>query len=103
MLGAFVCKVIFLEADKDLKEAMEECAKVLEKKCGKRPYMIVVSKANLYFKTPQDKAAGKMSGTASYMYMAKPELKRDGLSKLLVDTSKLALELAEKELDEKAE
>ena len=73
---------------------------MLEEKCGKKPYMIIVSKANLSFASAQDKKSGKLSGTASYMYMARPKIRKNGVSKLLIDTSKLALELAEKKLAE---
>jgi len=63
----------------------------------------VISKANLHFASPEDKKKGRMSGTASYMYVVRPKLGKNGLTKLLIDTSKLAIELAEKELGENRE
>jgi hypothetical protein len=85
-----------MEEDNDLKEAIAECAKVVEAKCGKRPYMIVISKANVKFASPEHKAKGIITGTASYMYLAKPTLKKNGLSKLLIDTARVAVGKAEK-------
>ncbi len=87
-----------MEEDKDLREAIEECAKIVEEKCKKRPYMIVVSKADVGFASEEDKRKGRLKGRTSYMYIAKPALGKDGLSKLLVDTSRVALELAEKKV-----
>ncbi len=92
-----------MEEDKELKEAIEACTKILEEKCGKRPFMIVISKANLYYKNDDARKSGQLSGTATYMYMAKPTLKKDGLSKLLIDTSKVALNLAEKEITDQSD
>jgi hypothetical protein len=88
--------VIFLETDKELKEAIEACAKVIEEKCGKKPFMIVISKANLKF---QDKDKKKLTGTSSYMYFTRPPIGKNGVSKLLIDTTKLAIDLAEKDLN----
>jgi len=85
-----------MEEDKELKEAIEECAKIIEAKCGKKPFMVVVSKANIRFATAEHKEKGIVSGTASFMYMARHSLKKDGISKLLIDTTRHALNSAEK-------
>jgi hypothetical protein len=92
-----------MEDDKDLKEAIKACAKIVEEKCGRRPYMIVLSKANVKFASEEHRRKGLITGTASYMYMARPTLKRNGLSKLLIDTSKAAITLAEKKIAEESE
>jgi hypothetical protein len=84
------------EEDKELKEAVEECAKIIEEKCRRHPYMIVVSKADVGFASEEDKKKGILRGKTSYMYFAKPPIKKDGMSKLLVDASRMALDLAEK-------
>jgi len=89
-----------MEEDKELKEAVEACTKILEEKCGKRPFMIVVSKANVKFANEEDREKRIVSGTASYMYMAKPKLGKNGLSKLLIDTTRVALNQAEKKATE---
>jgi hypothetical protein len=88
-----------LEADNDLKEAIEACAKIIEEKCGNKPYMVVISKANLKFASAEDKKKKKLTGTASYMYSTKPPIAKNGVSKLLISTTKLAIDLAEKELN----
>lgn len=87
-----------MEEDKDLKEAIEACARIVEEKCGKRPYMIVLSKANVKFENKEAKEKGIVSGTASYMYFARPPLRKNGLSKLLIDTTRVAINQAEKKL-----
>ncbi len=81
------------EVDKELKEAVEECAKIIEEKCRRHPYMIVVSKADVGFASEEDKKKGILRGKTSYMYFAKPPIKNDGMSKLLVDASRMALTL----------
>ena len=89
-----------MEDDTDLKEAIEECAKIVGEKCKKRPYMIVISKADVGYSTDDDVKKGLLTGKVSYMYLARPEIKKTGLSKLLIDASKIAIELAEKKLNE---
>jgi hypothetical protein len=84
-----------IEDDKELRQAIQECAKVVEEKCGKRPYLIVISKANVGFKSDEDKQKRLLSGTTTYMYMAKPTLRKDGISKSLMDAAKHAVKLAE--------
>jgi hypothetical protein len=82
--------------DKELKEAVEACAKIIAEKCRKRPFMIVVSKADIRYENDEALRKGIVKGTASYMYMANPKLQRNGLSKLLIDTTRVALNQAEK-------
>ena len=88
-----------LEADEDLKEAIQECAKIIEEKCKKRPYMVIVTKADVGFANEQDMKKGIIKGKASFLYAAKPNLKADGLSKILIGASKKALEMAEKQAE----
>ncbi len=85
-----------MEENKDLKEAIEACAKVVAEKCGRKPFMIVISSADVKFATKEHREKGILSGTANYMYISRPELKRNGLSKLLIDTSQHALRQAQK-------
>ena len=85
-----------MEEDKELKEAVAECSKIIEAKCGKRPHMIVVAKADIKFDSKENLKKGIVSGTASYMYFSRPPLKKNGLSKLLIDTTRYALNEAEK-------
>ncbi|MFN7991006.1 MAG: hypothetical protein U0R44_02495 [Candidatus Micrarchaeia archaeon] len=87
-----------MEEDKALKEAIEACSKIIEEKCGRRPYIVVIAKANVAYKDEEDRKKGKLSGTTSYMYVAKPTMKKDGLSKLLIDASRMAVNLAEKDV-----
>ena len=47
------------------------------------------------FANEEDMKKGVARGKANYMYMAKPTLKPDGLSKILIGASKKALEMAE--------
>jgi hypothetical protein len=82
--------------DKELKEAVEACAKIIAEKCRKRPFMIVVSKADIRYENAEALKKGIVKGTANYMYMAMPKLQRNGLSKLLIDTTRVALNQAEK-------
>jgi hypothetical protein len=91
-----------MEEDKKLKEAIEACAKIVHEKCGKRPFMIVISKADVKLVGAKDKAGKVLSGTANYMYLAKPPLRKDGLSKILIDTSRVAVNAAEKKILEEA-
>jgi len=92
-----------MEEDKELKKAIESCSKIVEETCGKRPYMILISKANVSFASAENQKKGILSGTATYMYMAKPPLKKNGLSKLLIDTTRVALNTAEKKITEQSE
>ncbi len=87
-----------MEADKDLKEAVEACGKVIEEKCGKKPYMIVVAKANVMEVIENNER--KLKGTTDFMYFSRPPLNADGLSMLLIDTCKLGIEAASKKLSE---
>ena len=87
-----------MEADEDLREAIEECAKVVEERCKKRPYMIIVAKADVGFRSDDDKEKGKLSGKTSYLYLAKPTIKHDGLSRLLVDSCRMALDMADEKV-----
>jgi hypothetical protein len=89
-----------MEEDKDLKVAIDECAKIVEEKCKKRPYMIIISKADVGYASEEDKEKGQLRGQTSFMYMAKPSIGKDGLSRLLVDTAKMALDRAEKKIEE---
>ncbi|MBU0527406.1 hypothetical protein KKE92_02910 [Candidatus Micrarchaeota archaeon] len=82
--------------DEDLNEAIRECAKIVEKKCKKRPYMIVISKANLGYASDEDKKKRLLKGNCTYMYYSKPPLGRDGVSRSLVDGAKAAIKMAEK-------
>jgi hypothetical protein len=91
------------DIDEDLKGAIEECARIIQERCKNRPFMVVISKANVKFKTEEDKKKGLLKGTATYMYMAKPALRKNGLSKLLIDTSRVALSQAEKKIMEEPE
>jgi len=86
------------QPDDDLKEAIEACAKVVEEKCRKRPYMIILTKAELGFASAEDQKKGVLKGKTSFMYMAKPTLKDDGVSRILVGASKKALDMAEESL-----
>lgn len=92
-----------MEEDKELKEAIEACAKIVQEKCGKKPFMILISKADIKIVRPRDKPGKMLTGTANYMYMARPRLKKDGLSKILIDTSRVALNAAEKGIVEVSE
>ncbi|MBU1165490.1 hypothetical protein KKF81_00965 [Candidatus Micrarchaeota archaeon] len=89
-----------MKQDNQLKEAIEECAKIVEEKCDKRPYMIIIVKTDVGYNSEEDKKKGILKGMSSYMYSAKPALKKDGLSKLLIDTSKMAISLAEKKIND---
>ena len=90
-----------MKESKELKEALAECAALFEKKCGTRPYMIVIARANLYFKDEADKKKGRLSGNSEYSYMSKPPMEKTGVSKLLIDTTRLAVNHAEKTIAEK--
>ncbi|MEW6722969.1 MAG: hypothetical protein AB1324_06930 [Candidatus Micrarchaeota archaeon] len=90
-------------ADEKMNEAIKECAKIIEEKCGKFPYVIVVANAKVKFATPEDRKKGIVKGTSNYMYYARPPLKKNGLSKLLLDTSRHALAEAEKKIMEEAD
>ena len=93
-----------MEEDTELKEAVEACAKIISEKCRKRPFMVVVSKADIRYENEEALKKGIVKGTASYMYMARPKLQKNGLSKLLIDTTRVALNQAEKKaLEEPAE
>lgn len=92
-----------METDKELREAIEACAKIIEEKCGKKPYLVVISKANLKFGSEDDRKKGRLRGTSSYMYMSKPKIAKNGVSRLLIDTVKLAITRAEEELEKSPE
>lgn len=92
-----------METDKNLKEAVEACAKIIEEKCGKKPYMIAVSQADVKFASEENRKKGIVSGTANYMYFSRPPLKKNGLSKLLIDTCRVALNQAEKKIGPETE
>ncbi len=89
-----------MEADKDLKEAVSACAKIIEEKCGRKPFMIVVAEADIKFASDEHRKKGIVSGTANYMYFSRPPLKKNGLSKLLLDTCRVGLNHAEKKISE---
>ncbi len=84
--------------DKDLEEAIQECSKIIEEKCKKRPYLIVVSKANLGYASKEDKKKGLLKGNCTYMYFSRPPLGRDGVSRSLLDGAKAALGMANEKL-----
>ncbi|MFA5091853.1 MAG: hypothetical protein WC483_04700 [Candidatus Paceibacterota bacterium] len=92
-----------MEEDKELKEAVAACAKIIGEKCGNKPFMLAVSKADVMFATDEDREKGIVSGTAHYMYIARPTLRKNGLSKLLIDTARVALNQAEKKISEESE
>ena len=81
--------------DPDLEEAIKECAKIVEEKCKKRPYMIVISKANLGFASEEDRKKNILKGNCTYMYFSRPPLGKDGVSRSLVDGAKAAIDMAE--------
>ncbi len=85
-----------MEEDKDLQEAIQACAKIIEEKCRKRPYLLIISKANVGFASEEDRKKRRLRGNTTYMYYARPPLGKDGLSKLLIESSKAAIALAEK-------
>ncbi len=86
--------------DLEMREVLSEVQKKVEEKFGMRPYMIIVTKADLYFANAADKEKGKVSGTANYAYLSKPPMGKDGISKLLIDTTRVALNAAEKQATE---
>ncbi|MBD3210285.1 hypothetical protein GF318_02790 [Candidatus Micrarchaeota archaeon] len=88
------------EVDEDLRDAIKECSKIIEEKCKKRPYMIILSKADIKFDSEEEKKKGVAKGKASFIYVARPPLRKSGLSKILLGASKKALELAEKRIHE---
>lgn len=81
--------------DKDLEEAIKECSKIVEEKCKKRPYLIVISKANLGYANEEDKKKKLLKGNCTYMYYSKPPLGRDGVSRSLLDGARAAIEMAD--------
>ena len=83
------------EVDKELEEAVKEAAKVIEQKCGKKPYMLIVTKANMGFANEEDYKKGRLSGTSSYMFMSRPELRDgSGITKVLLESSEKAIKQA---------
>jgi hypothetical protein len=86
--------------DDEIKEVLDEVQKKVEEKFGLRPYMIIVTKADLYYADAEAKEKGKLSGKADYVYLSKPPLGKDGVSKLLIDTCRVALNAAEKQATE---
>ncbi len=89
-----------MEEDQEMKEVLSTVSESVEKKFGKRPYLVIVTKADLYFASPQDKEKGKVTGTANYVYLTKPPLGKDSVSKLLIDTTRVALNSMEKKATE---
>ncbi len=88
--------------DKDLEEAIKECSKIIEEKCKRRPYIIVVSKANLGYASEEDRKKGLLKGSCSYMYFSKPPLGDDGVSRSLLDGAKAAIDLANEKLSKES-
>jgi hypothetical protein len=89
--------------DADLNEAIIECAKIVEEKCKKRPYMLIVTKADIGFESEEDRKKGMLKGKAAFMYASKPSLKPDGVSKILIGACKKAIEMAEKKVEGKSD
>jgi len=89
-----------MQEDKNLKEAIEECAKIMQEKCGNSPFMLVATKAVVGFESEEHRKKGIVTGNATFMYLSRPKLKKDGLSKLLIDTTRHALTQAEKKATE---
>jgi hypothetical protein len=92
-----------MEEDKDLKEAVQACAKIIEEKCGNKPFLIAVSQANVKFASEEARKKGIISGTANYMYMSRPPLRKNGLCKLLIDAARVAINQAEKKVVEESD
>ncbi|MBN1169976.1 hypothetical protein JXA56_03045 [Candidatus Micrarchaeota archaeon] len=80
--------------DPDLEEAINECAKIIEEKCKKRPYMVIISKANLGFESEEDKQKGVLKGNCTYLYIAKPQISNDPVSSALLQGAEAALDMA---------
>lgn len=89
--------------DDDLKEAIQECAKIVEERCKKRPYMIIISKADIGFASEEDRKKGLLKGSAAFMYASKPTIRPDGVSKILIGACKKALEMAEEKAKGKSD
>lgn len=87
-----------MEEDKQLKEALEECAKIMQEKLGKDAFMLVATRAKLMFKSEEDRKKGLATGKVSFMYLSRPRLSKNGLSKALIDTCKHAANDAEKRI-----
>jgi hypothetical protein len=83
--------------DEDLNEAIKECAKIVEEKCKKRPYMIIISKANLGYENEEDKKKNILKGNCTYAYYSKPPLENNPITRSLIDAAKSAIDLAEKD------
>ncbi len=83
-----------MDSDTDLKNAMDSITPILEQKLKKRPYIVIIAKADVGFESEEDKKNGVLKGSTSYLFWAKPPLGQDGLSKLLVDSAESALEAA---------
>ena len=81
--------------DMEMKEVLRDVQKKVEEKFGMRPYMIIVTKADLFFANSDDKEKGKVTGTANYVYLSKPPMGKDSISKLLIDTARVAVNAAE--------
>lgn len=86
-----------MEEDPDLKSAIEECRKIVEDKCRKRPYMIIISKANVGYSSEAEKQKGMLRGTATYMYVARPSMGKDAVSRVLLQGAEAAIEKVKKE------
>jgi hypothetical protein len=65
--------------------------------------MVLITKADISFKDEEARKKGILTGSANFMYAARPKLRKDGLSKLLVDTTKVALKQAEERIFEELE
>ena len=86
-----------------MEEAIKECAKVVEDKCKKRPYMIIISKANLGYASEEDRKKNILKGNCTYMYFSRPPLGKDGVSRSLLDGAKAAISMAENPSNDKEE
>ncbi|MBU0591926.1 hypothetical protein KKD40_06910 [Candidatus Micrarchaeota archaeon] len=51
-----------MKQDNQLKEAIEECAKIVEEKCDKRPYMIIIVKTDVGYNSEEDNKKGDTEG-----------------------------------------
>ena len=80
--------------DPDLEEAINECAKIIEEKCRKRPYLVIISKANLGFASDEDKKKGLLKGNCTYLYLSKPPVRNDPVSAALLQGAQAALDKA---------
>ncbi len=91
-----------MEEDKELKEVLSTVSESVEKKFGPRPYLIIVTKADLFFEDDEAKKKGRVTGTANYVYLTKPPIGKDSITKLLIDTTRVALNSMEKKATEES-